>query len=57
MKSSGFLVPFCAVAAVCLFGAMAQSKLPKYQVRTLTTGPKHHFFGYYGIPPWNQSGK
>ncbi|HEV2664721.1 MAG TPA: hypothetical protein VG324_07415 [Blastocatellia bacterium] len=57
MKSSGFLVPFCAVAAVFLFGAMAQSNLPKYQVRTLTTGPKHHFFGYYGIPPWNQSGK
>src|SRR5262245_8724707 len=57
MKSSGFLVPFCAVAAVCLFGAMAQSNLPKYQVRTLTTGQKHHFFGYYGIPPWNQSGK
>lgn len=57
MKSIGFLVTFCAVAAICLLGAMGQSNLPKYQVRTLTTGPKHHFFGYYGIPPWNQSGK
>lgn len=23
----------------------------------VTRGPKHHFFGYYGIPPWNASGK
>lgn len=29
----------------------------KTEVRALTSGPKHHFFGYYGIPPWNQSGK
>jgi len=27
------------------------------QVRTWTKGPKHHFFGYYGICPWNKSGK
>ncbi len=26
-------------------------------VRTLTSGPKHHFFGYYGICPWNKSGQ
>ena len=26
-------------------------------VRALTHGPKHHFFGYYGICPWNQSGR
>ncbi len=19
----------------------------------ITRGPKHHFFGYYGIPPWD----
>ena len=25
------------------------------EVRTLTTGPKHHFFGYYSIPSWNLS--
>lgn len=23
----------------------------------LTRGPRHHFFGYYGICPWNVSGK
>jgi hypothetical protein len=27
------------------------------KVRTLTKGPKHHFFGYYGICPWNKSGR
>ncbi|MGH9629663.1 MAG: hypothetical protein ACRD7E_15215 [Bryobacteraceae bacterium] len=32
-------------------------KLPRFSVRTLTSGPKHHFFGYYGITPWNASGK
>ncbi|UCD50812.1 MAG: hypothetical protein JSW27_25220 [Phycisphaerales bacterium] len=32
-------------------------RLPTCEVRTLTQGPKHHFFGYYGICPWNQSGE
>jgi len=27
------------------------------RTRTLTSGPKHHFFGYYGICPWNKSGR
>jgi hypothetical protein len=27
-----------------------------YAIRALTSGPRHHFFGYYGITPWNQSG-
>ena len=27
------------------------------KIRTLTSGPKHHFFGYYGICPWNESGR
>jgi hypothetical protein len=27
------------------------------EVRALTSGPKHHFFGYYGICPWNHSGR
>lgn len=31
------------------------SDLPKFSVRTLTQGPKHHFFGYYGTSPWNKS--
>jgi len=29
--------------------------LPKFRLRTLTSGPKHHFFGYYGMSPWNKS--
>ena len=31
------------------------SKLPPFRVETLTRGPKHHFFGYYGMCPWNKS--
>jgi hypothetical protein len=27
------------------------------KVRVVTSGGKHHFFGYYGITPWNRSGK
>lgn len=27
------------------------------EVRQITEGPKHHFFGYYGMPPWNASEK
>jgi hypothetical protein len=26
------------------------------QIVTLTSGPKHHFFGYYGVSPWNRAG-
>jgi len=26
-------------------------------VQQLTRGPRHHFFGYYGICPWNRSGR
>ena len=37
--------------------AKAPSELPDCKIRTLTTGPNHHFFGYYGICPWNRSGK
>jgi hypothetical protein len=29
--------------------------LPKFRVRRLTSDPKHHFFGYYGMSPWNSS--
>jgi len=28
---------------------------PDFTVRKLTGGSKHHFFGYYGICPWNES--
>jgi hypothetical protein len=29
--------------------------MPRATVEALTAGPKHHFFGYYGIPPWNRA--
>jgi hypothetical protein len=28
-----------------------------WQVRQITKGRTHHFFGYYGISPWNKSGR
>jgi hypothetical protein len=28
---------------------------PEYRIASLTRGPKNHFFGYYGICPWNKS--
>ena len=31
------------------------SKLPPFRIESLTHGPKHHFFGYYGMCPWNKS--
>ncbi len=36
--------------------ASASKRLPSFSVQTLTSGPKHHFFGYYGITPWNRAG-
>ena len=29
----------------------------RWSVKPLTRGPKHHFFGYYGICPWSASGR
>ncbi len=28
-----------------------------FVARPITQGPKHHFFGYYGICPWNATGQ
>jgi hypothetical protein len=36
-------------------GAAALPPLPEAAVRVMTPPPRHHFFGYYGIPPWNAS--
>ncbi len=36
-------------------GTINSESLPKFRVRRLTHGPKHHFFGYYGMSPWNLS--
>ncbi|CAN5445001.1 hypothetical protein BH23BAC1_BH23BAC1_06300 [soil metagenome] len=35
-------------------GAIMKIHKVKFNIQTLTSGPKHHFFGYYGICPWNQ---
>lgn len=40
--------------------AFAQSTSPRLEVKQLTTGPLHHFFGYIGHVqnvPWNKSGR
>jgi hypothetical protein len=28
--------------------------LPRFRLRRLTSGPGHHFFGYYGVSPWSK---
>lgn len=33
------------------------AKPVRSRVATLTQGPLNHFFGYYGISPWNESGQ
>jgi hypothetical protein len=39
-----------------LLPAAAAQAATAHSTRRLTSGPKHHFFGYYGISPWNRSG-
>jgi hypothetical protein len=46
-----------ASLAACLPAARAVAAGVPCTIRALTSGPRHHFFGYYGITPWNQSGK
>ena len=29
--------------------------MPTVRIEQITTGPKNHFFGYYGVCPWNES--
>ncbi|MDE0198600.1 MAG: hypothetical protein OXK78_10435 [Caldilineaceae bacterium] len=33
------------------------SSQENFVARPITQGPKHHFFGYYGICPWNATGQ
>jgi len=35
---------------------MLMAAAPRASIRTLTAGPRHHFFGYYGVSPWNRAG-
>lgn len=30
---------------------------PMARIEAITCGSAHHFFGYYGIPPWSRSQK
>jgi hypothetical protein len=53
-----------ATLLLCLltiFGGMyAPAAEPRLEIRQLTTGPEHHFFGYIGHVqniPWNKSGR
>ena len=39
-----------------LLGAAALAERTA-EIHVMTPPPKHHFFGYFGIPPWNKSGK
>ncbi len=61
------LIVACLLGAVCLPAGAAEpfeisenvpDGLPRIaQVRQMTQGPKHHFFGYYAICPWDGSGR
>ena len=39
-----------------MLSAATLSAAPKARIQTLTSGPKHHFFGYYAVSPWNRAG-
>jgi len=39
-----------------LLSAAALAAAPRAEIRVLTSGPKHHFFGYYAVSPWNRKG-
>lgn len=51
---AGSMVIPSIVRAGALNGYLVD-ELPRFTMRTLTHGPKHHFFGYYGMSPWNKS--
>ncbi len=54
------LTTLIAAMIVALAGAVAMAANPTLEVRQLTKGPLHHFFGYIGHVqniPWNQSGR
>jgi hypothetical protein len=57
MKRREFLRSFSALGLSPLAASNRDDTLPAFSVKALTSGPKHHFFGYYGITPWNLLGK
>jgi len=61
VKPLGLLLGWIAFAAAgegMELVAEVPKDLPRVgAVRALTSGPKHHFFGYYAICPWNTTGR
>jgi len=55
LAGSGLLAVCGCSGALGRAFAADKAGLPKFKIRRLTSGPKHHFFGYYGICPWNKS--
>ena len=51
----GSLLFYPALSKTVFAAPQITDELPKFRVRRLTNGPKHHFFGYYGMSPWNKS--
>ena len=57
---SALLFPVAASAAADGYEIIegTPKNLPRVaQVRPITHGPKHHFFGYYAICPWDATGR
>ncbi|MFP6596785.1 MAG: hypothetical protein VCC01_04950 [Candidatus Hydrogenedentota bacterium] len=55
----GLIRVFVCVLILAL-GASAgaqESSDSGWKARAITRGPSHHFFGYYGVSPWNKSGR
>ena len=55
LAGSGLLAVFGCSGPLGRAFAPDKGGLPKFKIGRLTSGPKHHFFGYYGICPWNKS--
>ena len=60
MPRPGAAVILLVLACWSARASSAIAAEPRLQVEPLTSGPKHHFFGYIGHAgtcPWNQSGR
>jgi len=53
LKKLGYLSILAGTSQPTL-GCSNNNVWPKYRVEPLTRGPINHFFGYYGICPWNK---
>jgi len=53
LKKLGYLGILAGTSQPTL-GCSNNNVWPKYRVEPLTRGPINHFFGYYGICPWNK---